>query len=165
MIGIDLKPELEEMVKLIGDRNSYSGNKISDSIMNMFTVEITELHDGILVPYWLGVLERGRGPRKSNVSSDLYKKIYRWMEKRNMFLAEKPVYVKGIIFGKRKVNLTQEEKIRQAKQMTYYINKYGNQQFRSKVFVDVYNSVRKQTIEKIEKKFSQQISKITMDVL
>lgn len=148
MIGIDLKPELEEMVKLIGQRNSYSGNKISDSIMKMFEVEITELHDGILVPYWLGVLERGRGPRKSNTDTGLYKKIYRWMEKRNMFTS-------GDAKGK----------LREAKYVTYYINKYGNQQFRNKIFVDVYTSIRKQIIEKINKKFEDKISKITMDIL
>jgi hypothetical protein len=148
MIGIDLRPELTEMIKLIGDRNSYSGNKISDSIMKMFTVEITELHDGILVPYWLGVLERGRGPRKSNVDTGLYKRIFKWMEKHNMFKSQ-----------------TAKGKLNEAKQMTYYINKYGNQQFRFKVFVDVYTSVRKQTIEKIEKKFSEKIGKITTDVL
>jgi hypothetical protein len=148
MIGIDLKPELEEMVKLIGQRNSYSGNKISDSIMKMFEVEITELHDGILVPYWLGVLERGRGPRKSNTDTGLYKKIYRWMEKRNMFTS-------GDAKGK----------LREAKYVTYYINKYGNQQFRNKIFVDVYTSIRKQIIEKINKKFEDKINKITMDIL
>lgn len=148
MIGIDLKPELEEMVKLIGERNSYSGNRISDSIMRMFTVEITELHDGILVPYWLGVLERGRGPRKSNVDTGLYKKIYRWMEKHNLF---KTSDAKG--------------RIREAKHATYIINKYGNKHFRSKVFVDVYTTVRKQTIEKIDKKFGDKINKITMEVL
>ncbi len=148
MIGIDLRPELEEMIRLIGDRNSYSGNRISDSIMKMFTVEITELHDGILVPYWLGVLERGRGPRKSNVDAGLYKKIFRWMEKHNMF---KSTDAKGWL--------------REAKSMTWYINKYGNQQFRNKTFVDVYTTVRKQTIEKINKKFSDKISKITMEVI
>jgi hypothetical protein len=148
MIGIDLKPELEEMIKLIGQRNSYSGNKISDSIMKMFTVEITELHDGILVPYWLGVLERGRGPRKSTTDSGLYKKIYRWMEKRNMFKS-----------------FTAKGKLAEAKQMTWYINKYGNQQFRNKTFVDVYTTVRKETIEKINKKFGFAINKITMDVI
>ena len=105
MIGIDLKPELDEMVKLIGQRNSYSGNKISDSIMRMFTVEITELHDGILVPYWLSVLERGRGPRKSTKDSGLFKKIYRWMEKRNMFKST-----------------TSKGKLSEAKYMTWYIN-------------------------------------------
>ena len=148
MLGIDLKPELEEMVKLIGQRNSYAGNKISDSIMKMFTVEITDFHDGILVPYWLGVLERGRGPRKSNKSSNLFKIIYRWMEKRNMF---KSTTAKG--------------KLAEAKGLTWYINKYGNQQFRSKVYVDVYNTVRKETIAKIDKKFSFAINKITMKVI
>jgi hypothetical protein len=148
MIGIDLKPELEEMVKLIGNRNSYSGNRISESIMKMFEVEITELHDGILVPYWLGVLEHGRGPRKSNVDTGLYKRIYRWMESRNMFKSSKP-----------------EQRIREAKWMTMYINKYGNKQFRNKTFIDVYTTVRKETIKKIDKKFSQAISKITMDIL
>lgn len=148
MIGIDLKPELAEMIKLIGERNNYSGNKIPESIMKMFEVEITELHDGILVPYWLGVLERGRGPRRSNIDTGLYKKIYRWMEKRNMFRS-------GTVKGK----------LREAKFMTWYINKYGNQQFRNKTFIDVYTSVRKATIEKIEKKFSDKIDKITMEVL
>jgi hypothetical protein len=49
--------------------------------------------------------------------------------------------------------------------ITFYITKYGNQQFRNKVFVDVYNSERKKTIKKIEEKFSKEIDKITMDVL
>jgi len=148
MIGIDLKPELEEMVRLIGQRNSYSGNKISDSIMRMFTVEITELHDGILVPYWLSVLERGRGPRKSTKDSGLFKKIYRWMEKRNMFKST-----------------TSKGKLSEAKYMTWYINKYGNQQFRNKTYIDIYNTVRKETIAKIDKKFGFAINKITMDVI
>ena len=148
MTGIDLKPELTEMVKLIGNRNSYSGNKISDSIMKLFEIEITELHDGILVPYWLGVLEHGRGPRKSNVDTGLAKKIYAWMEKHNMFKSG-----------------TNEGKVREAKSMTWYINKYGNKQFRSQTFIDVYTTVRTQTIEKIDKKFSQYIGNITMEVL
>jgi len=148
MIGIDLKPELEEMIKLISQRNMYSGNKIPDSIMKMFKIEITELHDGILVPYWLGVLERGRGPRKSNVDTGLYKKIYRWMEKHNLFKSSDAT-----------------ARLREAKFMTLYINKYGNKQFRSKTFVDIYTTVRKQTIEKIDKKFGEVIGKITYDVI
>ena len=148
MYGVDLKPELEEMVRLIGQRNSYSGNKISDSIMRMFTVEITDFHDGILVPYWLGVLERGRGPRKSTKDSGLYKKIYKWMQKHNMFKSS-----------------TSKGRIAEAKGLTWYINKYGNQQFRNKVYVDVYNTVRKETIAKIDKKFGFAINKITMNVI
>jgi hypothetical protein len=148
MTGIDLKPELQEMINLISQKNNYSGNKISDSIMKMFEIEITELHDGILVPYWIAVIEKGRGPRKSNVDSGLWKKIYRWMEKHNMFKSG-----------------TNEGKVREAKSVTWYINKYGNQHFRNKTFVDIYTSVRKQTIEKIDKKFGQHINKITMQVL
>jgi hypothetical protein len=148
MIGIDLKPELQEMIRLISQKNMYSGNKISDSIMKMFQIEITELYDGILVPYWLGVLQRGRGPRKSNVDTGLVKKIYRWMEKHNMFKSG-----------------TAKGKLAEARYMTWYINHFGNKQFRNKVFIDVYESVRKQTIEKINKKFGDKINKITMDVI
>ena len=148
MIGIDLKPELEEMVRLIGQRNTYYGNKISDSIMRMFKVEITDFHDGVLVPYWLSITERGRGPRKSNKSFDLWKRIYKWMEKHNKFKSSDP-----------------KQRMREAKSVTWYINKYGNQQFRNKVYVDVYNTVRKETIAKIDKKFGFAINKITMEVI
>lgn len=116
--------------------------------MALFTVEITELHDGILVPYWLGVLERGRGPRKSTTDTGLYKKIYSWMNKRNMFKSSTP-----------------EGKLAEAKGLTWYLNHYGNKQFRNKIFVDVYTSVRKDFIGKIEKKYSDKIDKITYDIL
>ncbi len=144
----NLKPELSELIKNISQKNMYSGNKISDSIMQMFTIEETDFNCGIIVPYWLSVTEHGRGPRRRNTDTGLYKKIYRWMEKHNMFKSIKP-----------------EGKLREAKYLTYYINKYGNQQFRNKVFVDIYTSERKQTIAKIEEKFSKEINKITMDVL
>jgi hypothetical protein len=148
MIGIDLKPELENMIKLIGQRNSYYGNKISPTIMAMFSIEITELHDGILVPYWLGVLEHGRGVRKSNTDSGLAKKIYAWMQKRNLFKSN-----------------TAKGKLNEAKSVTWYLNKYGNKQFRNKTFVDVYTTVRKETITAIDKKYGQAINTITYQVL
>lgn len=144
----DLKPELSDLIKNISEKNTYYGNKIPESIMKMFTIEETELHCGILVPYWLSVLEHGRGPRKSNVDWGLWKKIYRWMEKRNMFKSG-----------------TAKGKIREAKSVTWYINKYGNQQFRNETFIDVYTEARKQTIKKIDEKYSKEISKITMEVL
>ena len=144
----DLRPELENMIKEISTKNTYSGNKISDSIMKMFEVEIKELNAGVLVPFWLGVLQRGRGPRRSTTDHKLYLKIYKWMEKRGMFRSKTP-----------------QGKINEAKSMTWYINKYGNQQFRNKTFIDIYESVRKKTIENINTKFSNQINKITYDIL
>jgi hypothetical protein len=144
----DLKPELDELIKSISQKNMYSGNKIPDSIMAMFEIEETDFNIGILVPYWLSVLERGRGPRKSNKDSGLVKRIYRWMESRNMFRSG-----------------TEEGKQREARFMTLYINKYGNKQFRSSVFVDIYKTEREKTIKKIDDKFSFAINKITMDVI
>ena len=148
MIGIDLKPELQELIDNIAKRNMYSGNKISDSIMKLFQIEVRDDGAGILVPYWISVLQRGRGPRRSTKSSGLVKIIYRWMQKRNMFKSS-----------------TAKGKLNEAKYLTWYINKYGNQQFRSKVFVDIYETERKKTIEKIDNKFSLIIGKITMDVI
>jgi len=148
MIGIDLKTELQELIDNIAKQNMYSGNKISDSIMKLFQIEVRDTGAGILVPYWISVLQRGRGPRRSTKSSGLVKIIYRWMQKRNMFKSS-----------------TAKGKLNEAKYLTWYINKYGNQQFRSKVFVDIYETERKKTIEKIDNKFSLIIGKITMDVI
>jgi len=148
MIGIDLKPELQELIDNIAKKNMYSGNKISDSIMKMFEIEVRADGAGILVPYWLGVLQRGRGPRKSTKNYNLWQIIYKWMQRRNMFRSG-----------------TAKGKINEAKYVTWYINKYGNKQFRNKIFVDIYETERKKTIEKIDKKFGSAIDKITMEVL
>jgi hypothetical protein len=144
----NIKPELHELIVNIKQKNTYSGNKISDSIMAIFTIEETDLNAGIIVPYWLGVLEHGRGVRKSSKDSGLWKKIYNWMSKRGMFKSKTPL-----------------GKLNEAKQMTWYINHYGNKQFRNKTFVDIYTTERKKTIAKIEEKFSKEIDKITMDIL
>ena len=144
----NIKPELDDLIKRISTKNMYSGNKIPDSIIAMFEVIETDLEVGILVPFWLSVLQKGRGPRKSNVDSGLAKKIYRWMEKRNMFKSRTP-----------------EGKISEAKSMTWYLNKFGNKQFRSKTFIDIYEEERKKTIEEVNKKFSFEVSRITMEVL
>jgi len=148
MKGIDLKPELEELIKNISQKNGYYGNKIPDSIMKMFEVEIREDGAGVLVPYWIPVLQKGRGPRRGTKDYGLVKRIYRWMERRGMFRSATP---KG--------------KMNEARFMTLYINKHGNQHFRSKVFIDVYDSERKKTIEKINKKFALAIRAITMQVI
>jgi hypothetical protein len=144
----DLKPELKSMIDGISRRNTYYGNKISDSIMRMLIIEETELNCGVIAPYWLGVLQRGRGPRKSTTSHGLINVIYKWMSKRGMFRS-----------------LTEKGKLNEARYMTWYINKFGNQQFRNKTFVDIYESERKIAIENINKKFVSQIDKITMDIL
>jgi hypothetical protein len=144
----NLKPEMGELIQNISQKNMYGGNKIPQSIMSLFKIIETDLNCGIEVPFWLGVLQHGRGPRKSSQSHDLWKRMYRWMESKSMFRSGTP---KG--------------KINEAKYVTYYINKYGNKQFRNKTYVDIYETARKETIKKIEDKFSKEIGKIVMDIL
>jgi len=55
--------------------------------------------------------------------------------------------------------------LNEAKSITWYINKYGNKHFRSKTFVDVYETARKEFIDRINSKYSLEISKITMEVI
>lgn len=144
----DLKPEMEELIQNISLKNMYSGNRIPASIMAQFQIVEDESHIGILVPFWLSVLQYGRGKRRSTKSSGLWKSMYRWMEKRNMF---ESTDVQG--------------RVREAKALTWYINKYGNKQFRNKVYVDIYDTEVRRTIEKIDKKFDAEISRITSDLL
>lgn len=148
IIDEDIIPELQDLIKRIAAKNTFYGNRIPDSIMKMFEIEKTNRSAGILVPYWIPVLERGRGPRKSNKDSGLVNKIYAWMERRGMFEATTP-----------------EGKMYEAKAMTWYINKYGNKHFRSGTFIDVYQTERANTIARINTKYSLAIGKITKEVL
>lgn len=144
----DLKPEMEELIRRIGQRSTYYGKPVPASIMKMFEIKEDENHIGILVPFWISVLQVGRGPRRSNVDHGLAKKIFNWMLKRNMFRSQTP-----------------EGRLSEARSMTWYINKHGNKHFRSKVFKDIYRTERENTIKKIDQKFSVYVSKITMEVI
>ncbi len=150
MLGEQIKPDLEAFVRNVGNRNGYHGNKISKSVMDMWEIEVRENGAGVLVPYWMGVLEWGRGPRLKNKDHKLYLKIKAWMAKRGM--------LKGT---------TEEQRDNEAKRLTWYINRYGNQQYNlgNRIFVDVYRSEREKTIEAIGKKFFALADKITKDVI
>lgn len=145
---MELQPILSRFVAQIATRNMYGGNKIPASVMRMIQVEIRDNGGGVTAPYWLSVLEQGRGARKSNKDHGLVKIIYKWMAKRGMFRSSTP-----------------EGKMSEAKGMTWYINKYGNQQFRAKAFVDIYTQARQQTIAEIEQEYSLAIGKITQDII
>ena len=143
-----IEPDMIELVDNISKKNMYYGNKIPDSIMRLFVVEVRQDGAGVIVPYWIGALQRGRGPRKGTKDHGLVKKIYRWMESRNMFRST-----------------TAKGKMNEAKSMTWYINKYGNKHFRSQLFVDIYETERKKTIAKIDEKVNSELTKITMEVI
>ena len=148
MARIDITPELRQFVDTIATRNTYHGNRISKSLMDMIEIEVREDGAGVLAPYWFPVFEHGRGPRKSNKDHELWKKIYQWMRKRNMFKSK-----------------TEAGRINEAKGLTWYINKYGWQQFRSKVFVDIYTQARDETIEAVSNKYVLSMEQITQEIL
>jgi hypothetical protein len=144
----DLKPTLDRFVQTIATRNTYSGRPVSPSIMRLVQVEITPTNQGVTAPYWLGVLERGRGKRVSTKDSGLVQKIYKWMERRKMFKSS-----------------TAAGRLNEARGLTWYINKYGNQQFRSKTFIDIYTQARAQAIQEINAEYAIAIGRITQDII
>jgi len=147
-IGQQIAPFLEELQKNIAQKNTFYGNKVSPTIMKLFEVEIRNDGAGLLVPYWIGVLQRGRGPRKNTTDHGLRNKMYRWMSSRGLFRSA-----------------TTKGKRNEARFMAMYINKYGNKQFRTKTFIDIYDTERKKTIKKIDNQFGMMIGEITMDVI
>lgn len=148
MARMNLKPDLDKFVQTISTRNMYSGQPVSQSVLKMLEVEIRDNGGGVLAPYWFSVFERGRGVRRSTKDSELWKRIFTWMRRRNMFTSK-----------------TTAGQISEAKGLTWYINKYGNQHFRSKVFIDIYHTARKQTIAEIERKYALEINRITQQIL
>lgn len=148
MATVNIRPELETLVRTIGTKSTYYGNRIPESVMALIEVEVRESGGGVLAPSWLSVLERGRGKRKSSKSSNLVGKIYAWMAKRNLFKSKTP---KG--------------KQNEARAMTWYINKYGNQQFRKKVFVEVFTKAREECVEAVTAKYGEAIARITKQII
>ena len=147
-VGEQIAPFLNELTAAISRKNTFYGNRISPTIMGMFQTETRQDGAGLLVPYWVGVTQRGRGPRRSTKDSGLRKTIYKWMEKHGLFKSN-----------------TAQGKVNEARFMAMYINKYGNKQFRTKRYIDIYDTERKITIKKIDNQFNLMIGKITEDVI
>lgn len=148
MDGNALKPIFQRMINRIGQRNTFYGNKVSPTIMRMFEIEVRQNGGGVLVPPWISVLQDGRGPRRGTQKTAFLIHIYKWMEKRGMFRTNTP-----------------QGKLGEARFMAMYINKYGNAHFRSKRYIDIYDSEVKKTIEEIDREYSLAIDKITSDII
>jgi hypothetical protein len=145
---LDIRPELEDLLAAIGTAKTYSGRPVSPGIMRELVIEVRTNGAGILAPYWLAVLQQGRGPRTSTKDSGLWKRIYAWMERHSMFRAT-----------------TAKGKVNEAKSLTWFINKYGNEQFRNKAYIDVYNSARERCIAAVLRRYDALETQITKDIL
>jgi hypothetical protein len=148
MTTIDLTPELAEMIRTITTRPTYNGKPMSKSIASQIEIETRSNGAGVLAPYWLFVLQTGRPPRRSKIDSGLWKRIYVWMDRNGMFRSR-----------------TERGRINEAKSMTWYINKYGTEHFRSREFIDVYESARQKCIRDVESKYTEFAFTITQTIL
>jgi hypothetical protein len=136
------------LINVIASKPTYYGKPVSPAIIKQMQIEIRPNGAGIIAPFWISVLQYGRPPRQSSTDSQLWKRMFAWMDKNNLFKSA-----------------TERGRINEAKRMTWYLNKYGNKHFRSKQFIDVYESARKQTIANVEKAYTEFAFKITSDIL
>lgn len=139
---------LTEVEKILNDYTSTIKKAMPKSVADLIEVEMRQDGAGVLAPFWVPVLEKGRAPRKNNTDHQLYKKIYGWMARRNMFKSR-----------------TDKGKINEAKALTWFINKYGTKLYRDKKFKDVYTKETKKAIEKIDKTISVRVFKVTSELL
>ena len=139
---------LTEIEKILNDYATTIKAAMPASVAKLIDVEIRDNGAGVLAPFWLSVLERGRGPRKNATDHKLYLKIYAWMEKRNLF---KSRTVKG--------------RINEAKGVTWFINKHGTKMYRDGVFKEVYAKETEKAIKKIDDSIRLSLYKVTSELL
>ena len=137
----EVKAVIEDYVKAMQD-------KLPASLAVLIRTEYHSEGITVLVPFWFPITEKGRGPRKASQESNLWMKIYEWMERRNMFRSRTP-----------------QGKINEAKGLTWYINKYGTRQFREKLYKDIYTTATQEVKDRLAKDFKQKVLQIASDVV
>lgn len=140
-----IQAEVEQFVNRI---KAKLPNSLADLVIATHDNSLASRKAAVMVPYWFPIVEHGRGPRKSGVSSDLWVKIYRWMEARNMFKST-----------------TNKGKINEALSLTWYINKYGTKQFRERIYKDIYTSETRALQVAVRANALAIVKKITSDLV
>ena len=138
---------LKQVEQILNEYTDIIRKAMPASVAKLIEVEIRVNGAGVLAPFWLPVLERGRSPRKNSTDHKLYTKIYDWMAKRNMFKSK-----------------TEKGRINEAKSLTWFINKYGTKMYRDGVFKDIYSRETEKAIEKIDKAIQLEAYKITREI-
>lgn len=138
---------LKSVEQILNEYTDTIRKAMPQSVAKLIDVEIRQNGAGVLAPFWLIVLERGRGARKNSTDHKLYTKIYDWMAKRNMFKSK-----------------TEKGRINEAKSLTWFINKYGTKMYRDGMFKDVYTKETEKAIEKIDKAISLELYRITREI-
>ena len=154
MDTLNVRDELEKLVAVIfREGKTIHGRKIAG--LSLTIVEGDERSGKILVPYWLPVFQYGRGKAKSGSSArdsrGLTKfgaAIYDWMAKYGLFRST-----------------TEKGKINDAKSLAWYINKYGNLHHRRGTYIDIYDKLTQETIDKLTKEVGDYMLNFTSELI
>ena len=139
---------MTEIDALIEDYTKAIKAKLPNSLADMIHTNSQPNKATVTVPYWFSITEHGRGPRRVNKSSGLNDKIYNWMKARNMFKSKTEV-------GRRN----------EAKQLTWYINHFGTNQFHDQIYKDIYTSETQKLAIEVNRLALTQVKKITSDLV
>lgn len=155
MDTFNVKESLDKIVdRIFKEGKSFYNEPLSPSIRRLVHVEGDATKGKILVPYWFSVVQYGRGPAKRGSKAgpgkltDFGKAIYAWMDKRNMFTSK-----------------TAKGKINEAKGLAWYINKHGTKHYRNGKYIDIYDTIIKESVAMMRKDIRQTALKITSNLV
>ena len=140
--------------RILKESKSYHGNSL-EGLRPLFAVEGDRSKATLYAPYWVDALQRGRGrwggtnvgKKTGFMGAEMTAfqiAIYKWMEKHNAFNSDTP---KG--------------KINDARFVAWHINQHGTKHFQEGKFIDVYDTIIKQTSEELYEEVGRQAMRIT----
>lgn len=154
---LNVSDRLKKLVEdIFAQGKTIHGRNIAGKELTV--VEGDKISGRVLVPFWLPVFQYGRGPMKDTTTkwetfngyslSSFQRAIYTWMEKYNLFESR-----------------TDKGKINEAKGLAWYINKYGNKQYRDGRYIDIYDTLTNKAIDDITNDYGNEMLTITSELI
>ena len=158
MATLNVKQILDDLVNdMFAQGKTYYGGPIT-SLRPLVIVEGDKDKGRVLVPFWWSVMQKGRGPRRSNSTewtniggrdvSKFQRAIYEWMGKHGRFTAK-----------------TDKGKINEAKSVAWYINKHGNRHYRDGKYIDIYDTLVTKTVDEAVRQVGNEAYRITSQLV
>lgn len=144
--------------RILSESRSYHGHSLT-GLRPLFQVEGGRDSATIYAPYWVDALQRGRGKwggtnigkKTGFMGAEMTAfqiNIYKWLEKHDGFKSETP---KG--------------KINDARFLAWYINENGTKQFREGKYIDIYDTIIKQSAEQLYEDVGKEAVRITSNAV
>lgn len=158
MAILNVKQILDDLVSdMFAQGKTFYGRPIT-SLRPLVSVEGDQDRGRVLVPYWWGAMQKGRGARKSTQTewtniggvdvSTFQRAIYNWMQKHGRFTAK-----------------TDKGKINEAKGVAWYINKHGNKHYRDGKYIDIYDTLVTKTVDEAVRQVGNEAYRITSELV